>query len=59
MTLRQYRLKRVLAYSSIGHTGYLLIGLASANSMGIKGLIIYITIYLLMNVGIFSVILSV
>ena len=54
----QTNLKRLLAYSSIGHTGYLLIGLASANSMGIKGLLIYITIYLLMNVGIFTVILS-
>ena len=56
--ISQKNLKRLLAYSSIGHTGYLLIGLASANSMGIKGLLIYITIYLLMNVGIFSVILS-
>ncbi len=54
----QKNLKRLLAYSSISHTGYLLIGLASANSLGIKGLIIYITIYLLMNVGIFTIILS-
>ena len=54
----QKNLKRLLAYSSIGHTGYLLIGLASANPAGIKGLLIYITIYLLMNVGIFTVILS-
>ena len=54
----QKNLKRLLAYSSISHTGFLLIGLASANSLGIKGLIIYITIYLLMNVGIFTVILS-
>tara|TARA_B100001964_G_C13988791_1_gene489683 strand:- start:165 stop:773 length:609 start_codon:yes stop_codon:yes gene_type:complete len=54
----QKNLKRLLAYSSIGHIGYLLIGLASANFQGIKGLIIYITIYLLMSVGIFTIILS-
>ena len=54
----QKNLKRLLAYSSISHTGYLLIGLASANTLGIKGLIIYITICLLMNVAIFTVILS-
>ena len=40
----QKNLKRLLAYSSIGHIGYLLIGLASANFQGIKGLIIYVTI---------------
>ena len=56
--IAQKNLKRLLAYSSIGHIGYLLIGLASANSEGIKGLLIYITIYLLMNIGIFTVILS-
>ena len=56
--IAQKNLKRLLAYSSIGHIGYLLIGLASANSDGIKGLLIYSTIYLLMNVGIFTVILS-
>jgi NADH-quinone oxidoreductase subunit N len=54
----QTNLKRLLAYSSIGHIGYLLIGLASANSEGIKGLLIYTTIYLLMNIAIFTVILS-
>ena len=54
----QKNLKRLLAYSSIGHIGYLLIGLASANFHGIKGLIIYVTIYLLMNIGIFTIILS-
>ncbi len=56
--IAQTNLKRLLAYSSIGHTGYILIGLASGNTAGIKGLLIYITIYLLMNIGIFSVILS-
>ena len=55
----QKNLKRLLAYSSIGHIGYILIALASANIEGIKGLIIYSTIYLLMNVAIFTIILSI
>ena len=37
--IAQNNLKRLLAYSSIGHIGYLLIGLASSNSDGIKGLL--------------------
>ena len=56
--IAQNNLKRLLAYSSIGHVGYLLIGLASSNSDGIKGLLIYITIYLFMNIAIFALILS-
>lgn len=54
----QKNIKRLLAYSSIGHIGYALIGLASANSEGVKGLIIYMFVYVLMNIGIFSIILS-
>ena len=55
----QTNIKRLLAYSSIGHVGYVLIGLASANSEGIKGLLIYMPLYLLMNLGIFTIILSI
>ena len=54
----QKNIKRLLAYSSIGHIGYLLIGLIVSNPDGIKGLLIYTTIYLLMNIGIFTIILS-
>tara|TARA_Y100000590_G_scaffold462386_1_gene626367 strand:- start:1303 stop:2736 length:1434 start_codon:yes stop_codon:yes gene_type:complete len=54
----QNNIKRLLAYSSIGHVGYLLIGLASSNQEGVKGLLIYVTIYLLMNIAIFTIILS-
>ena len=54
----QTNIKRLLAYSSIGHIGYALIGLASANSEGVKGVIIYMLVYVLMNIGIFSIILS-
>jgi len=54
----QSSIKRLLAYSSIGHIGYILIGLASANPAGIKGVIIYMSIYVLMNIAVFAIILS-
>ena len=56
--LRQNNIKRLLAYSSIGHVGYVLIGLVSFNSSGVKGAVIYMLIYLFMNVSIFTIILS-
>ena len=49
----QSSIKRLLAYSSIGHIGYILIGLASANPAGIKGVIIYMSIYVLYLVATF------
>jgi NADH-quinone oxidoreductase subunit N len=56
--IAQQSIKRLLAYSSIGHVGYILIGLASANAAGIKGVVIYMLIYVVMNIAIFSIILS-
>jgi NADH-quinone oxidoreductase subunit N len=56
--IAQTSIKRLLAYSSIGHVGYILIGLASSNAAGIKGVVIYMLIYVLMNVAIFTIILS-
>jgi len=56
--ISQNNIKRLLAYSSIGHIGYILIGLAASNSEGIKGLVIYIIIYVLMNIAAFTIILS-
>ena len=56
--ISQTNIKRLLAYSSIGHVGYILIGLASANESGVKGLIIYMSIYVVMNIAFFSIILS-
>jgi NADH-quinone oxidoreductase subunit N len=50
----QTNIKRLLAYSSIGHMGYALAGLATASNEGIQGTVIYLSIYLLMNLGIFS-----
>ena len=56
--ISQTNIKRLMAYSSIGHVGYALVGLAAGTEEGIKGVIIYLTIYLAMNVGTFGCILS-
>ena len=52
----QNNIKRLMAYSSIGHMGYALAGLAVGNNEGIQSTIIYLTIYLLMNLGAFGLI---
>lgn len=56
--INQRNVKRLMAYSSIGHVGYALMGLAAGDQVGIRGLLIYLAIYLFMNVGTFAVILS-
>ena len=53
----QKNLKRLIAYSSIGHVGYALAGLAAGSNEGIQSSVIYITIYILMNLGLFSCLL--
>ena len=53
----QSNLKRLVAYSSIGHIGYTLAGLATGTNDGIQSSIIYITIYIFMNLGLFSCLL--
>ncbi|MCG8356809.1 MAG: NADH-quinone oxidoreductase subunit NuoN [Kiloniellales bacterium] len=55
--INQTNIKRLMAYSSIGHMGYALIGLAAGNEAGIRGVAIYLAIYLIMNLGTFAVIL--
>ena len=50
----QKNLKRLVAYSSIGHMGFALAGLSSGTNEGIQSSIIYISIYLIMNLGLFS-----
>ncbi len=54
----QSNIKRLMAYSSIGHMGYALVGLAAGTPEGLRGVLIYLTIYLAMNVGAFAVILN-
>jgi NADH-quinone oxidoreductase subunit N len=50
--------KRLLAYSSISNAGYLLLGIIAGNSFGYTGLVIYLLVYTLMNMGAFGVIIS-
>jgi NADH-quinone oxidoreductase subunit N len=56
--IAQNNIKRLMAYSSIGHMGYALVGLAAGSEAGIQGVILYMTIYLVMNVGTFACILA-
>ena len=53
----QTNIKRLIAYSSIGHIGYTLAGLATGSNEGIQSSIIYITIYVIMNLALFSCLL--
>ena len=55
--INQTNIKRLMAYSSIGHIGYALIGLASGSEEGIGGIGVYLTIYIFMNLGTFACIL--
>lgn len=54
----QTNIKRLMAYSSIGHMGYVLVGLASGSEEGTKAVIIYLAIYLIMTLGVFCCILA-
>jgi len=57
--LVQDNLKRMLAYSSIAHAGYLLMGLAAASAAGVQSILVYLVIYVFMNVGAFLVVIAV
>jgi NADH-quinone oxidoreductase subunit N len=54
----QRNIKRLMAYSSIGHMGFALVGLASGTVEGAQGVLIYITIYVTMTLGAFAIILA-
>jgi NADH-quinone oxidoreductase subunit N len=54
----QRNFKRLMAYSSIGHMGFALIGLAAGTSEGVQGVLVYVAIYVTMTLGVFAVILS-
>jgi NADH-quinone oxidoreductase subunit N len=53
----QKNLKRLIAYSSIGHIGYALAGLSVGTNEGLQSSIVYISIYIVMNLGFFSCLL--
>lgn len=57
--LRQDSIKRMLAYSSIAHAGYALVGLTAANTTGTSGILFYMLSYAFMNIGAFAVIVLV
>jgi NADH-quinone oxidoreductase subunit N len=54
----QKNIKRLMAYSSIGHMGFALVGLAAGNEAGVQGVILYMAIYVAMTLGVFAVILA-
>jgi len=54
----QSNIKRLMAYSSIGHMGYALIGLAAGSAEGIRGVLIYMAAYVVMNAGAFACIIA-
>lgn len=56
VAIAQTNIKRMLAYSSISHAGYLIIGLAASNASGIAGIIFYLAAYSFMNLGAFGIV---
>ena len=54
----QHNIKRLMAYSSIGHMGFALVGLAANSQDGVRGVAIYMLIYLVMTLGTFAFILA-
>src|SRR6266446_208330 len=54
----QRNIKRLMAYSSIGHMGFALVGLAAGTAEGVQGVLVYMAIYLAMTLGTFACILS-
>ena len=54
----QRNIKRLMAYSSIGHMGYALVGLAAGTAAGVRGVLIYMLVYLVMTLGTFACILA-
>lgn len=56
--INQTNIKRLLAYSSISHAGFMLLGLVAGNATGIKGVAVYVLVYTFMNLGAFLVLIA-
>jgi NADH-quinone oxidoreductase subunit N len=56
--ISQSNIKRLLAYSSISHAGYMLLGLIAGNETGIQGIAVYVLVYAFMNLGAFLVVIA-
>lgn len=54
----QTNIKRLMAYSSIGHMGFALVGVAAGTAAGMQGVMIYMAIYVLMTLGVFAAIIQ-
>ena len=59
VALRQSNLKRMLAYSSVAHAGFLLVGVVAANELGASGVLFYLFAYAFMNVTAFAILIAV
>jgi len=56
--INQTNIKRLLAYSSISHAGYMLLGLVAGNDTGINGILVYVMVYTFMNLGAFLTVVA-
>jgi len=56
VAIAQTNIKRMLAYSSISHAGYILIGLAAGTTVGVAGVVFYLAVYTFMNLAAFGII---
>jgi len=56
--IAQTNIKRLMAYSSIAHMGFALVGLAAGTALGVQSMLLYMAIYAVMNVGVFAWIMS-
>jgi NADH-quinone oxidoreductase subunit N len=54
----QNNLKRLIAYSSIGHMGFALVGLSAGTANGVEGVTVYLAIYIVMNIGFFACLMA-
>ncbi|MBM4049278.1 MAG: NADH-quinone oxidoreductase subunit N, partial [Planctomycetes bacterium] len=59
MAIPQNNVKRLFAYSSIAHIGYILIGLVVADQIGLEGVLIYVLAYVFMNLGAFACVIAI
>jgi NADH-quinone oxidoreductase subunit N len=59
IALTQKNIKRLLAYSSIAHAGYILIGVASNSELGLAGVVLYLIVYMLTNLAAFGIVVTV
>ncbi|MBI1362591.1 MAG: NADH-quinone oxidoreductase subunit NuoN [Proteobacteria bacterium] len=58
LAIVQTNIKRLLAYSSIGNVGFMLVGVVAGTEDGVQGVLVYLAIYLTMTIGLFAVLLS-